>query len=213
MEDVQQEQALVNRRRRSYTREFKLGVIKYYRKHGESIHRTSDHYKVDRKQVRNWLKKEVNIIGQKKKSKAQRFGKVRYPELEKKLYDEFIEKRKEGRIIKKWWFVARARQIARSEYKDTDFKVSNSWFVRFRQRFKISYRKKTHVAQKSPAELRESVEMFHKASQAIRRRGVYQLKDLANMDQTPLPFVLDDGKTYDKTGVDEVWCASGGLPV
>ena len=57
--------------------------------------------------------------------------------------------------------------------------------------------------------LRESVEMFHKASQAIRRRGVYQLKDLANMDQTPLPFVLDDGKTYDKTGVDEVWCASG----
>ena len=51
--------------------------------------------------------------------------------------------------------------------------------------------------------------MFHKTSQAIRRRGVYQLKDLANMDQTPLPFVLDDGKTYDKTGVDEVWCASG----
>ena len=51
--------------------------------------------------------------------------------------------------------------------------------------------------------------MFHEASQAIRRRGVYQLKDLANMDQTPLPFVLDDGKTYDKTGVDEVWCASG----
>ena len=29
------------------------------------------------------------------------------------------------------------------------------------------------------------------------------------MDQTPLPFVLDDGKTYDKTCVDEVWCASG----
>ena len=46
MEDVQQEQALVNRRRRSYTREFKLGVVKYYRKHGESIHRTSEHYKV-----------------------------------------------------------------------------------------------------------------------------------------------------------------------
>ena len=82
MEDVQ-EQAIMNRRRRSYTREFKLGVIKYYRKHGESIHRTPDHYKVDRKQVRNWWK-EVNIIGQKKKSKAQRFGKVRYPELEKK---------------------------------------------------------------------------------------------------------------------------------
>ena len=33
------------------------------------------------------------------------------------------------------------------------------------------------------------------------------------MDQTPLPFVLDDGKSYDSTGANEVWCsnASSGL--
>ena len=33
------------------------------------------------------------------------------------------------------------------------------------------------------------------------------------MDQTPLPFVLDDGKSYDSTGAKEVWCsnASSGL--
>ena len=29
------------------------------------------------------------------------------------------------------------------------------------------------------------------------------------MDQTPLPFVLEDGKTYDKVGVKEVWTQSG----
>ena len=29
------------------------------------------------------------------------------------------------------------------------------------------------------------------------------------MDKTPLPFVLDDGKTYDKKGVKEVWAQSG----
>ena len=29
------------------------------------------------------------------------------------------------------------------------------------------------------------------------------------MDQTPLPFVLDDGKNYDKKGVKEVWAQSG----
>ena len=29
------------------------------------------------------------------------------------------------------------------------------------------------------------------------------------MDQTPLPFVLEDGKTYDKEGVKEVWTQSG----
>ena len=33
--------------------------------------------------------------------------------------------------------------------------------------------------------------------------------DLANMDQPPLPFVLDDAKTYDKKGVKELWAQSG----
>ena len=28
------------------------------------------------------------------------------------------------------------------------------------------------------------------------------------MGQTPLPFVLDDGRSYDATGAKEVWCAS-----
>ena len=29
------------------------------------------------------------------------------------------------------------------------------------------------------------------------------------MDQTPLPFVLDDGKTFDKKVVEEVWAQCG----
>ena len=29
------------------------------------------------------------------------------------------------------------------------------------------------------------------------------------MDQTPLPFVMDDNRTYEKTGASEVWIASG----
>lgn len=28
------------------------------------------------------------------------------------------------------------------------------------------------------------------------------------MDQTPLPFVMDDNKTCDSTGTEEVWCAT-----
>ena len=107
--------------------------------------------------------------------------------------------------------MTRAKQIFRSEYNDTgtDFKFSNNWFLGFRKRHRISFRKKTHVAQKSPAQLRELIEDIHKTSQSVRRRGTYQLSDLANMDQTPLPFVMDDGKTYDKTGSSEVWVASG----
>lgn len=31
------------------------------------------------------------------------------------------------------------------------------------------------------------------------------------MDQTPLPFVIDDNRTYEETGADKVWIASGQL--
>ena len=37
---------------------------------------------------------------------------------------------------------------------------------------------------------------------------VFELSEIANMDQTPLPFVLDDGKTYNEKGEKEIWCAS-----
>ena len=43
----------------------------------------------------------------------------------------------------------------------------------------------------------------------MRPSGDYQDGDIANMDQTPLPIVLDDGKTYDIKGVKEVWAQSG----
>ena len=35
------------------------------------------------------------------------------------------------------------------------------------------------------------------------------MKDIANMDQTPLPFVIDNGKTYAEKGSSEVWRVSG----
>ena len=66
-----------------------------------------------------------------------------------------------------------------------------------------------HTSQKPPSELRACIENLHAKALRERRRGSYNLCDLANMDQTPLPFVLEDNKTYDTKGVDEVWCATG----
>ena len=50
---------------------------------------------------------------------------------------------------------------------------------------------------------------FHSKLLRVRRCGVYQTKDIANIDQTPLRFVLDDGKTYADKGSSQVWCISG----
>ena len=60
----------------------------------------------------------------------------------------------------------------------------------------------------SPA-LRTAIEKFQAKSLQERKRGTFTLKDLGNMGKTSLNFVMDDNKTYEKTGPDEVWIASG----
>ena len=53
------------------------------------------------------------------------------------------------------------------------------------------------------------IKKFHSYLSRLRSNSDYQDGDIANMDQTPLPFVLDDGKTYGIKGVKEVWAHSG----
>ena len=81
--------------------------------------------------------------------------------------------------------------------------------MRFCRRSGVSLQRKTHAAQTDPKQLTPAITKFHSKLLRVRRRGVYQTKDIANMDQTPLPFVLDDGKTYADKRSSEVWCVSG----
>ena len=57
--------------------------------------------------------------------------------------------------------------------------------------------------------MEELVKKFHSHLLKVRGRGTYQLCDIANMDQTPIPFILDDCKTYASTGSKDVWSLSG----
>ena len=43
----------------------------------------------------------------------------------------------------------------------------------------------------------------------LRNTGNFKAPDFVRMDQTLLPFVRDDGKTYDKKDVKQVWAQSG----
>ena len=89
------------------------------------------------------------------------------------------------------------------------FKFSDGWFNAFCPRFKISLRKKTHISQKRPEDALPLSTNFHTYLFHIRKRGQYSLADIANMDQTGLPFIMDDGKTYANKGSDDVSCLSG----
>ena len=151
------------------------------------------------------VKAEEKIRKQKLNTKAPDRGrKARFPEAEKQLHNEFLKISSEGKAVKRWWFSARGRQLIAEE-----FKFSDQWFYGFCCRHRISLTRKTNTAQKSPAELTNTIEMFHGKLFHEWGRGTFSLADIADIDQIPLPFVMDDGKTYNQTGLKDIWCASG----
>ena len=73
--------------------------------------------------------------------------------------------------------------------------------MRFCQRYGVVLRRKTHAAKTDPKQWAPAVTKFHSKLLRVRRRGAYQTKDVANMDQTLLLFVLDDEKPMQIKGV------------
>ena len=196
-------------KRHSYTREFKLKVSDWYMSSGKNIASTAQMFGVDRKQVRTWLKNKI-IQQQKHSSKASERGcNAKYPIMEDALYAEYKEARAKGKFLKIWWFNTRAKQLLKDHYPDKEPKCSDQWFMRFCRRYGVALRRKSYIAQTDPKQLAPAITKFHSNLLRVGRRGVYQTKDIANMDQAPLPFVLDDGKTYADKGSSEVWCVSG----
>ena len=161
--------------RRAFDREFKLQVVKEYHESGKNIAKTARKFEIDREQVRAWVKKEEQIRGQKYKSKAHGRGcNSKYPLMEDKLYSEFLQLRKDGRKVKRWWFNTRAKQLMADLYPDVkDFKHSDQWFKGFRNRKNVSLRKRTHATQHAPPSLRSALSKFH--AKLLRVRSVESL--------------------------------------
>ena len=126
------------------------------------------------------------------------------------LYDDYKQALDETKLTKPWWFNCRAKQVIKELYPDKSSEASDQRFSRFANCFEISLRRKTRCAQKYPQSLGYSIVKFHLKVLSTRRRGTYRMKDIANMDQTPLLFVMDDGKAYADKGSCEVWRATYG---
>lgn len=110
----------------------------YYYGNGKNVSITSTKFKVDRKQIRNWLKSEKLIQKQKWTSWSTRHGKVMFAIMEKELYKRFIDTRKEGNGISWWWFNTQAKQIMSETYPEHIKEI------------KYCYEGKGHASQKTP---------------------------------------------------------------
>ena len=140
--------------------------------------------------------------------------------MKKKLKEEIDAQREKGLRIKKWWVCNRAKELKKEMYPESPVQFSNGWFERFKKRHDLSYRKATSVAQNPPTDKLETVREFHKfirrncvrgagKKQRENRLGVWKEAKIANMDQTPMPFVFGGGKTYEEKGAKTVWIRGG----
>jgi hypothetical protein len=112
------------------------------------------------------------------------------------------ELRKKGLKVKRWWFLLKAKSILKELDPEATFKFSDDWFTRFKQRHRISLRRTTNTAQKEPEDKRSKVQQFHRSIRERAKKGdsagplgKWTPGQVANVDQTPLPFIFTEGST------------------
>ena len=143
---------------------------------------------------------------------------AKFPEMEEKLHKEVRELRRKGIKVKGWWFKARAKQILDSTNPDHNFKYSLGWFTRFKKRYRINLRISSNTAQNPPSDKEAAIQEFHRQIREAQLPGEgdgpkeekFRLSQIANVDQTPLPFSFVDGPTYDTTNASTVWVRGAG---
>ena len=153
------------------------------------------------------VRAEHKIRNQNSHSKSSGRGRQRFfPSLENDLHEELKTMRKGVKVIKRWWFNTRMMQLMkeRNPEKADSFKASDRWLSAFCRRYGVALPRKTNTAQKAPEQLRTAITKFHSKILRERKRVKFEESDIAKMAQTPLPFVLEDGKSYDATGAKKV---------
>ena len=201
--------------RKSYTREYKLEVVRFFREN--NLYQTAKRFSLNTKTVGRWVADEDKIKKSKKASKRVKFDRrCQFPDVEKELYHEYKKLRKQGLKVKGFWFKARAKQLLQQMCPDASFQFSDCWFDGFKSRHGISLRRPTNVSQKPAADKREAIQHFHRTIRRIaeeprpmRPVGHFTLQQIANVDQTPLPFCFTNGGTYSDTGDKTVWVRGG----
>ena len=142
--------------------------------------------------------------------------KCQFPDLEEELYRDYKKLQRQGLKVKGFWFRARAKQLLQQMHPDATFQFSDSWFDGFKNRHRISLRRPINVAQKPAEDKRGAIQQFHRTIRRVadeerptRPIGRFSLQQIANVDQTPLPFSFTNGGTYADTGDKTVWVCGG----
>jgi transposase-like protein len=186
-------------KRKSYTTEFKLKVVKYAEENGNRS--ASREYSVDESIVRDW-RKNKNVLNVMPRGKRARRGSLPYwPELESELKQLVITTREEKRKVSTVDIRLMARKIAIERGID-GFRGGINWCYRFMKRNQLSVRAVTSVGQPLPTGWEEKVALFR--DYVSKRKENVDLSQFGNMDEVPVSFDMPDTRTVDVRGKEDI---------
>jgi len=179
---------------------------------------TALRFKIPIVNLSRWKREEAESKYKNQTSKQCRAGgggrRRKYEKLERDYYERFRYRRASGAVVRRGWFRGISKQLYIEHYPDaqhTPFLFSNGWFRSFLSWHQISLRFVTNTASKLPTDFGEAIlawMRFSRRNSQLRPQvtlrlgdqrasiGRYRLCNIANMDQTPLPFEYLDGRTY-----------------
>ena len=195
------------RNRRFFTPEFKFSLIEWYYNNGKNILLIANKFKVDRKQISNWITGKENIRKPKSKSKNVRGRKAQYPLLEEELFLTNLQVTKSWeQYIKMVCFYQKQRK---SCWKNTHLWLIFNYLMRFVGETNYHFIERLMFLRR----LRHSLNL----QSGIFTWSCYEKGNMGHLHCSTFPiwirhscrFVLDDGRTYDAKGSEEVWFSSG----
>ncbi|CAF0945799.1 unnamed protein product [Brachionus calyciflorus] len=195
-----------------HTLSFKGKVINFYQK-GNSINKCALEFKIDRRIISRWIKKESRIINT--KLKRQRFAvtsernMAMYPVMENQLSNWIYEKRNQGCCITANSIRSKAIELFTTIYKNTDesvtdFQCSNGWFYNFLKRKNFALRRITTSGRELPKNSISIIKNFFADCQKITNEPDFRPEKLINVDEKSIYLDFPTNSTYDCKGAKRV---------
>ena len=140
----------------------------------------------------------------------------KFPLAAERVVVEFKLRTAKGCKISKLWLKKKMKekvQVCYGKEAAQKFKASDNWFQRFKKRHNIAFRRRSNKKKSAASDGKETIQRFHRnlrtSLKTTRRRNNAKLdgkygrwlpQNRYNVDQVPLPFVIDQDKTYEMKG-------------
>lgn len=199
-------------KRKSYSSSQKADIIHELLLTESSQVEIGEKYGISQSLLSRWLKKKENIFldaaDSHKKLYRKRRPTTKYIALHQKLWQAFTKARSMGHRVNFHWLKSRATTIQRELTNNKDAEIGKHVITSFLRRRNIRMRTKQRSKKKSKEDKIKPLQQWHATfrERCLRtgteeryhpKWGRFLPSERLNVDQSPLPFVIDSKKTYE----------------